>query len=100
MAFTSTQIVADILDYIQSCSGQYYSDFYVGIAQEPRERLFEEHNVPESSSCWIYRQAIDINHARSAEKDLLAKGMKGGGGGGNDDSVFVYCYQITQNTQE
>lgn len=99
--YTDTKIVDEIVNYIKnSCNAVYYSDFYVGIAEDPRNRLFNQHNVNEDRGCWIMREGININHSRSAEKILINRGMKGGDGGGSDKSVWVYCYKITNSTIE
>jgi Na+/proline symporter len=47
-----------------------------------------------------FTEAIDIDNARDAEKALLNNGMQGGDGGGDDSSVYVYCYEITNQTIE
>ena len=100
MSENSNVIVQKIVEYINSCTGKYFSDYYAGITKSPEDRLFREHNVDKESGCWTYRPAINIDHARDAEKKLLEKEMKGGDGGGNDSSVYVYCYQITNQTKE
>lgn len=97
---TAETIVVEIERYINNCTGKYYSDFYVGISKDPKDRLFNEHKVDQKNGCWKYLKAIDIENARDAEKTLLQKGMKGGDGGGDETSVYVYCYQITPSTKE
>lgn len=100
MGKTSSQIVSDIENYASTkCSGKNYSDYYVGITNDPEKRLFTDHNVLRDA-CWIYIDAESNDIARSAEKTLLDKGMKGGEGGGDESSLFVYCYQITTSTKE
>lgn len=89
-----------ILNHIKQDSGKYYSDYYSGITDDIQRRLFNEHNVSPKNDCWIYRKADTIYDARSAEEQLLAKGMQGDSGGGSDNSVFVYCYRITSSTKQ
>ena len=48
----------------------------------------------------IHRKAINKEHAQSVEEHFLDKGMKGDTGGGTDDSVYVYCYEISRITKE
>ena len=100
MSKTAETIVTETIKYISGWSGKYYSDYYTGLTNEPSDRLFSQHNVDEKAGCWIYSKAIDIENARAAEIALLKKGMKGGHGGGDDTSVYVYCYQITSDTEE
>jgi hypothetical protein len=96
MAFTAQEITDAIYKYLES-SIVNINKYYIGITNDIERRLFEEHNV-QRKGVWIYRQAVDIKHARVVEQHFLDKGMKGGTGGGDDDSVFVYCYEITKNT--
>jgi len=100
MGKTAEVIVNEINEHIKQCSGEYYSDYYVGITKDIEQRLFTDHNVKEKDACWIHNRAIDIDNSRAAEKILLDKGMQGGGGGGDDTSVYVYCYLITDYTEE
>jgi hypothetical protein len=96
---TKSSIVADIKAYVAKCGGKY-SDWYVGIAADPEQRLFNDHAVSKESGAWIWVRAASSDDARAAEKSLLALGMTGGPGGGDDDSDCVYAYKITSTTQE
>jgi hypothetical protein len=98
MCKSAETIVKEIKSHISDCPGKYYSDFYVGICINPFDRLFNDHNVDKDNGYWIYLEAKDIANARSAENKLLGTGMKGGDGGGHDTSVYVYCYQLSNNT--
>lgn len=46
------------------------------------------------------RTATNKTVAQSVEEYFLNKGMKGDTGGGTDDSIYVYCYEITNLTKE
>jgi hypothetical protein len=98
--YIRAQIVTDIKEHIRACGAQYWSEWYVGIAADARERLFTDHNVSEKGDSWIYRQAISEQAARDAEAELLDLGCKGGTGGGDENTDFVYAYKITQKTKE
>ncbi|WP_303924974.1 hypothetical protein [Draconibacterium sediminis] len=100
MSKTANEITQEIINHINGCTGKYYSDYYAGISRNPKDRLFNEHHVDENNGCWIFRKAINIAHARAAEKELLAKGMKGGDGGGDGTSIYVYAYLVTATTVE
>ncbi|HWX19332.1 MAG TPA: hypothetical protein VN578_05410 [Candidatus Binatia bacterium] len=99
-AYTKTQIVNDIKNYIRQSGSQYWSEWYVGIAKDAKDRLFTDHNVSEKNGLWIYRQATSEQTARDAEAELLELGCKGGGGGGDENTDFVYAYKITNATTE
>ena len=82
--------------YIKEHGGDY-PKWYCGIATDPEERLYEEHNVHR----WgirIHRDAGSESAAREVEKHFLAKGCKGGTGGGKNPH-YVYAYKITSTTR-
>jgi hypothetical protein len=100
MKQTAQQIIADIDAHLQKSSKQNYSDFYIGITNDVERRLFNEHNVSKENAWWIYRQAVSKEHAQAVEEHYLSKGMEGDTGGGTNETVFVYCYEITNQTVE
>ncbi len=94
-------IIREIIHHITNqCMFSNTSDFYVGITNNPEERLFTEHNVNKKLGCWTYCEALNDQHAREAEKLLISQGMKGGSGGSDNSSIMVYCYKITSETEE
>lgn len=95
----SDQVVSDIDTYIRS-AGRPYSAWYIGIACDPRDRLFRAHNVAEGAGHWIYRDASTATAARAIEKMFLNAGCKGGPCGGDHNTTFVYAYLITPTTCE
>ena len=74
--YTSSQTLADstivqnILNYVKNNGGDT-SSWYVGIATDPRTRLFNDHNVSESNAAWIFRTANSEADARATESYLL-----------------------------
>ena len=93
------QVIDDILNHIRSWGG-YKSNWYAGITDDPRTRLFCEHNVQEKGGVWIYRDAGSENSARVIERSLLDAGFDGGPGGGSGSSKYVYAYKKTDTTDE
>ena len=75
-----------------------YPKWYSGIASNPKERLFKEHNVSEESGLWIFQRCLSEQSARDAEKALLELGCDGSTGGGDESSVYAYAYQKSVNT--
>ena len=94
MKYNSDAIVASILAAIDKIPGTYHSDFYIGITNNIERRL-SEHNVDD---CIKIMEATNKNEAEMAETTLIHCGLKGGPGGGTDDTNFVYCYRITDDT--
>ena len=89
----------EIRSYIAQCGGNYPT-WYVGIASDPSDRLFNGHRVNSNGDAWIYRDCVSSISARQTEQRLLAQGCKGGGGGGDSSTRFVYAYRINAHTSE
>lgn len=85
--------------YIRQCGGDYPC-WYVGIAADPRARLFSDHNVREKGDAWIFRGYPSHLAARAAERFFLSRGCKGGPGGGDEHSRFLYAYRRGPHTIE
>lgn len=96
---TKAQIIQDISTYVTNGGGSY-SQWYIGIAAVPRDRLFTDHNVSEKNDLWIHDTCSTSDEARAIEDYFVAKGMKGGPGGGDATTKSVYAYKITNSTKE
>lgn len=67
-------------------------DWYVGIAADPKQRLFKDHNVTEGSGSYIALEASSTAEAREIEQTYLDAGFDGGAGGGDNNTNWVYAY--------
>lgn len=100
MAKTAQEILDAIYEHLEKSSATNYSDFYIGITNDVERRLFNEHNVPRENHWRIHDKAVSKASAQKVEEHFLDKGMKGDTGGGTDDSVYVYCYEISRTKKE
>ena len=90
-------IINEIKNHIDD--GGSYSAWYVGIASNPRQRLFEDHKVNEKTDVWIYRESESSDIARSIEDHFVnTLGTDGGTGGGDDSTNSVYSYKKNSHT--
>ncbi|NQT49456.1 hypothetical protein HQ571_02050 [Candidatus Kuenenbacteria bacterium] len=81
--------------------GGVYSDWYFGIARDPRKRLFGDHQVREQEDHWIFMNAESEIIARSVELHFIeVLGVDGGSGGGDSTTVYVYVYKKASHTVE
>ena len=97
MAKTKQEIISDVKNYI----GNNFSNWYIGIAADPRQRLFVDHNVDEKNGNWIFSKAQSSDEARDIEMYFIDNlRTKGDSGGGDDTTEFVYAYFTTPTTQE
>lgn len=100
MASPKETIKSEIKAHIQTCGGGY-SDWYVGIASDPKQRLFTDHNVDEKNGAWIYREAENSTAAREVEEYFInTLSTDGGSGGGDYSTKYVYAYKKTSYTKE
>lgn len=87
----NNSIVNNIKNYANK-EGSGYSNWYCGIASDPKKRLFNDHNVP-TNSWWIYQDAMTEQDARDTENYLLHFGFDGDTGGGDHSTTYVYAYK-------
>ena len=95
-----TQMIMAIENHINNADGgDSYSDWYVGITDNP-ERRFQEHGVT-GINHGVGFPAVNNSIAREVENYFLkSRGCQGAGGGGDEDSVYVYAYKIGLNTKQ
>ena len=91
-------IIAKIRRYIQDCGG-FFRNWYVGISNSPRVRLFVGHNVQEDRDPWIYVPAASEAIAREAERFFINVLETDGGPGGGINPNYVYAYRKTHDTK-
>lgn len=75
-----------------------YREWYVGLAANPQERLFDGHNVSQKDGAWIHRDAGSGLMAKDIETIFLKKGCKGGPSQ-KDSPRHVYAYKMTRTTR-
>ena len=99
MAESKNDIITDIQRYITNCGGGLGA-WYVGIAEDPRDRLFNDHSVDEESDFWIHHPTASSSVAREIEQYFLERGAQGGSGGGSTNTRSVYAYTVAAHTRE
>lgn len=82
-------------------NGGKHDQWYVGIAESARRRLFDDHGVREEGDAWIYRECANSEVARTIEAYLLKNcAFEGDTGGGSYLTKYVYAYKIASHTEE
>ena len=82
-------------------NGGGYSQWYVGVAANPKERLLFGHNVKEGSDLCLTSNHLGTDTvARNVEQYFLAKGCKGASGGGDYTARYAYTYKINGHTRQ
>jgi hypothetical protein len=99
MAKTKAEIVAEIASYVRDCGGAF-NRWYVGIASDAEDRLFNAHAVRKNGDFWIYRLCPSAAVAREIEELFISNGMDGASGDGDSSTMYVYAYRKTPSTRE
>ena len=103
MTKTKDQIIECIEYYVGwKRDPEDFPNWYGGITANPKERLFDDHNVNEDDKNeWICERAESSQVAREVERYFIEKkGTQGGPGGGDDRSLFVYAYRVNSQTKQ
>lgn len=75
--------------------------WYVGVAADPKIRLFTDHSVDETYGKWMFSNPCTTSTvAREVEQYFLDQGTQGGPGGGDSTTKSVYAYVVTSSTRE
>ena len=97
MAKSKQEIISKIDGHIKSRGGPY-SSWYVGITEDAKRRVFQEHGVDKDKDFYIWLTASSSAIARDVESHFLDEGCDGGTGGGDDDADIVYAYKKSSRT--
>jgi hypothetical protein len=92
------EIIREISDYMEQ-QGGFPSDWYVGVAEDARNALFEDHNVDWQRGRWIYQPAESFLEAEEiSEHFLIVVGTDGEDGNGDFAARQVYAYRKSFRT--
>ncbi len=98
MAKNEDAIIEYIRNFVDGNGGDY-SSWYVGIAENPRERLITEHKVDILNDLWIFSTAESAHAARRIKRHFAeVLNTDGGTGGGADTDCCVYVYRKNPHT--
>jgi hypothetical protein len=98
MIKSSEIIVMEMLEFIQSEGGRPKT-WCVGVTNDPRQRLFDEHQVHYQNDAWIYRTAASESEAQSVQAYFLEFGLNEVGGDWRSGSRMIYAYRKSISTK-
>jgi hypothetical protein len=98
MAKSSEIIVMEMLEFIQR-EGGHPKTWCVGVTNDPRHRLFNEHQVHYQDDAWIYRTATSESEALHVQAYFTEFGLSEIGRSGSSGSRMVYAYRKSINTK-
>jgi hypothetical protein len=99
MEYADIKIVVEIKNYVELHGGDY-SDWYVGRAVNPRERLIE-HGVNLDCDHYIYLSAARLEDAGGIEQYFVTRMGTDGNviGYGDLNGIYVYAYEKSITTR-
>ena len=96
---TKDAIVRSVLQWAKE-NNVAHNQVYVGITEDAKQRIYDEHNVTTIYGLHARFEAITEKDARDAENVLINQYKFWGGTGGGDKPTIVYAYVITESTKE
>jgi hypothetical protein len=81
-----------MLEFIQKEGGQPQT-WCVGVTNDPRRRLFDEHQVHYQNDAWVYRTAASESEAILIQAFFLAFGLNEVRGDIRSGRRMVYAYR-------
>jgi len=99
MVYSVQQIKYEVLAYIKEFGGDF-SDYYVGLTDDPQKALFTTHKLDRDKDPWLYKQALTHGAAWTIQKYFLSQ-LKSDGQpptNNNEDTDCVYVYKKSKRT--
>ena len=99
MIYSVQQIKYEILAYIKEFGGDF-SDWYVGVAADPKGTMFNQHSVHEDDDIWLYKQALTFTACKTVQQYFLDILNTDGKliSEGDEDTDCVYLYKKSERT--
>ncbi len=96
----NAEAIQAIEGYVRKC-GRDYTQWCVGTAADPVERLLRHHGVAEEGDgCgWITFRCGSADQALGVREHLVARGMKGAASDMDATAASVYAFKITGATR-
>lgn len=101
MVYSVQQVKYEFLAYIKEFDSTF-SNWYVGMSDQPKQALFERHGVRDAADPWLYKQLLTNRAARTVQAYFLEH-LKTAGVPTDDQSEnvdCVYLYKIAAHTRQ
>ena len=93
-----SEIIREIEDHIHKNGGEF-DEWYVGMTENPKVRLFRQHKLREKGDGWICRRTYDggqafevVEYFRTVRQLTSMKATQ------SEDAVYVYAYRMKEHT--
>ncbi len=97
---TSEELIKYIEAWLPKTGFGRYADFYMGITDDVEKALLDDHRISPEEDIWLYSETKTKAAAEQVLNHFLAKGMQGNKTALASTPIYVYCYVITETTQQ
>lgn len=99
MIYSVQQIKYEILAHIKEFGGEF-SDWYVGVADDPKDALHGRHRADENEDVWLYKQALSTQACRTVQSYFLQRLNTDGEAvaASEQDMRYIYVYKKSART--
>ena len=99
MIFSVQQIKYEFLAYMKEFGGSF-NQWYVGVANNPEQVLFSQHNVDREKDYWIFKPALSFRATTTVLQYFREKLKTDGAdvGVGSDEMTYVYTFKKSATT--
>ncbi|KPG01476.1 hypothetical protein IP86_04295 [Rhodopseudomonas sp. AAP120] len=100
MVFSVQQVKYEFLAYIKEFD-PIFANWYVGLADEPKRALMDQHGVRDSEDPWLYKQLLTNRAARTVQDYFVEHLGTAGARDAPQTEEFdcVYLYKIAEHTR-
>ncbi len=101
MVFSVQQVKYEFLAYIKEFD-PVFSNWCVGVADQPKQTLFDLHGVRDAEDPWLYKQLLTNRAARTVQEYFIEH-LKTAGAKATEQSEdvdCVYLYKIADHTRQ
>lgn len=99
MIYSVQEIKFEFLAFIKKHGGDF-SDWYIGIAADPKDKLKAHHKVDQDKDAWTYKQALTFQACRTVQRFFQDKLNMDGEPllRGDEDTDCVYLFKKNERT--
>ncbi len=99
MIYSVQEIKFEFLAFIKENGGDF-SDWYIGIAADPKNTLMAQHKVDQDEDAWTYKQALSFQACRTVQRFFQDKLNMDGKPllRGDEDTDCVYLFKKNART--
>ncbi len=99
MIYSVQEIKFEFLAKIKEHGGAF-SDWFVGIAADPRQTLQDRHGIDHEKDVWTYKQALTFQACRTVQRFFQEKLKTDGEAllSGDADTDCVYLFKKSERT--